>query len=459
MRHFQHLVAIVTLVCAASCDRTALTPAQPSGTEFAVAKRRAIPQTIHVVPFYNYGNSGYQALGAPGGWGSFIGRAAALYGATSLGGDAKCSTAFDKSVATGCGIVYRLVPKTGERRYTIDVLHTFEGSPGDGAASFSTLLADDRGNLYGTTFYGGQYNAGTVFKLQPTSKGYAETILHSFGDGQDGAYPITGLIEVGGTLYGTTTGGGAYSNQTLCGHYGSVPNGTCGTVYRLNAATGAERVLHSFGKLGDGAAPYAALLDVGDTLYGTTDLGGEIPRCGTVFSIRKDGRGERIVHNFLNAQHSDGCNPFAGLISVNGVLYGTTSGGGGNFCAHCQGTLFSVDLSTGREQVLHEFGQIYSSYTQDGSEPAAAVLNVHGVLYGTTQMGGIASCANFYGCGTIFSYAPSSSSTAYNTLYQFDGHSRGGGPRDALLYSHGVFFGTTVYGGKKDLGTAIRVSP
>jgi uncharacterized repeat protein (TIGR03803 family) len=457
MKQSLRLFAIVCALCTASCGRTALTPTQPSGTEFAIAKFNTIPQTIHVVPFYNYGKSGYEATGAPGGWGSFIGDETALYGTSALGGDAKCSTPLDKSSATGCGIVYRLVPKTGGRKYRLEVLHTFEGAPGDGAASFATLLADARGNLYGTTFYGGEYDAGTVFKLHPTSSGYTETIVHSFGYGQDGAYPIAGVVEVDGTLYGTTLGGGTYSDY-LCTHFGSVPSG-CGTVYRVNPATGAERVLHAFGKIGDGSSPDAALLDVGDTLYGTTDLGGTDNHCGTVFSIRKDGKDERVVHSFLNAEHGDGCNPFASLIAHNGTLYGTTCCGGGNFCAHCEGTLFSVDVSTGKEQVLHDFGQFYSSLTEDGSEPGGAVVDVHGVLYGTTELGGRASCAHYYGCGTIFSYAPSSSNATYNVLYQFKGSRDGGGPRDALLYAHGAFFGTTAYGGKKDLGTAVKVGP
>ncbi len=194
------------------------------------------------------------------------------------------------------------------------------------------------------------------------------------------------MIEVNGTLYGTTNAGGTYTNQRLCKDSGGSPNGTCGTVYSVNPATGTEQVLHSFGKFGDGASPFTALLNVGGTLYGTTDLGGTNQFCGTVFSIGADGSGERVVHSFLNNPR-DGCNPFASLINVKGTLYGTTCCGGGYYCSHCEGTLFSVDLSTGEEQVLHNFGN-----GDDGSEPVAAVTNVQGVLYGTTNIGGGTSC-------------------------------------------------------------------
>ncbi len=450
MKQVLSLVTVVGLAFAVSCDRATMTPAEAGGA-LALTNHDSIPQTVHIIPFYDYGKSGY-VEGAPGGSGGFIGGETALYGVTVEGGNTKCSTRFDTGSNTGCGIVYRLVPNSTKRKYKLEVLHTFEGAPGDGAASFATLLADKSGNLYGTTFYGGKYDGGTLFKLHPTSSGYTETIVHSFGHGRDGLYPISSVIEVSGMLYGTTVGGGTHINQSLCEEYAGVPNGTCGTVYRVNPATGAERVLHSFGKTGDGSSPFAAPLSVAGTLYGTTDLGGSSYYCGTVFSIGTDGRGERVVHSFLNAGQHDGCNPFASLIDVKGTLYGTTCCGGGNFCGHCEGTLFSVDTSTGKEQVLHEFGA-----SQDGSEPVAGLVDVRGVLYGTTTIGGQSSCVNGDGCGVIFSLTASTSSPAYSVLYQFTGGSDGAGPGDTLLYSNRVFYATTTSGGKKGLGTGVKL--
>lgn len=453
MKRLVRLVAMAGLAVAASCGRTTVTPAQVNGAPVELTNAAAIPQTVHVIPFYDYGKSGFDPLGVPGGTGGFIGTDAALYGATVSGGSTTCTTPLNPSSETGCGIVYRLIPNANKRKYKLEVLYTFEGGSQDGAAAFGTLLTDKRGNIYGTTFYGGEYDEGTLFKLHPTSSGYSETILHSFGYGEDGAYPYSGVIEVEGAIYGTTVGGGANTSQ-VCERYAGIPNGTCGTVYRVNPATGQEHVLHSFGKVGDGSSPFAGLLDVGDTLYGTTDLGGlgASGLCGTVFSIRTGGKGERVVHNFLNATRGDGCNPFASLIDVNGTLYGTTCCGGGNFCGHCEGTLFSVDLSTGKEQVLHEFGE-----PGDGSEPVAAVVDAGGALYGTTTIGGSSGCVGGDGCGTIYSYVPSTSSPTYSVLYQFTGGRDGGGPADPLLYSHRELYGTTLSGGKSDLGTGVKL--
>ncbi|MGB8519163.1 MAG: choice-of-anchor tandem repeat GloVer-containing protein [Candidatus Tumulicola sp.] len=452
MKQLPRLFAILSLAIAASCGHSVPTPLPAIQAALGAVRADSRPRTVHVIPFYDYAKSGYELPGT-GGRGALIGDPTALYGSTMSGGSTNCSTPFNAGSNTGCGIVYRLVPKTGTTTYKLDVLHTFKGGSGDGAASLATLFMDKSGDLYGTTFYGGQYDEGTLFKLHPKpAGGYTETIVHSFGSGQDGAYPVTGVIEVNGILYGTTLGGGTYSLD-ICKASGGSPNGTCGTVYRVNPATGAERVLHSFGNGNDGASPWASLLNVGGTLYGTTDLGGAPAQhlCGTVFSIGTDGSNERVVHPFYN--DPDGCNPFASLSAVNGTLYGTTCCGGGNFCPNtCNGTLFSVDLSTGKEQVLHKFGQ-----GQDGAEPVDPVVNVHGVLYGTTDIGGTGDC-DTNGCGTVFSYAPSPTSPAYAVVHYFNGSNEGGQPTAALLYSQGSFYGTTSFGGKKGFGAADQLS-
>jgi uncharacterized repeat protein (TIGR03803 family) len=40
-------------------------------------------------------------------------------------------------------------------------------------------------------------------------------VLHSFGSSGDGARPYAGLINVNGTLYGTTLEGGANGDGTI----------------------------------------------------------------------------------------------------------------------------------------------------------------------------------------------------------------------------------------------------
>jgi uncharacterized repeat protein (TIGR03803 family) len=123
------------------------------------------------------------------------------------------------------------------------------------------------------------------------------------------------------------------------------------------AAKYREKVLYSFGNnYPDGGLPATGLIDVNGTLYGTTENGGETGcvegGCGTVFSVDLKTGAEKVVHFFLGG--TDGANPVAGLIDVNGTLYGTTQyGGGGTACggSGC-GTVFSVDPSTGAEKVV-----------------------------------------------------------------------------------------------------------
>jgi uncharacterized repeat protein (TIGR03803 family) len=92
------------------------------------------------------------------------------------------------------------------------VLHSFTGAP-DGAGPSAGLIRDATGNLYGTTYLGGAYGWGTVFKRDRAGN---ETVLHSFTSGHDGAVPLGGLIrDAEGNLYGTAYYGGAYGAGTV----------------------------------------------------------------------------------------------------------------------------------------------------------------------------------------------------------------------------------------------------
>lgn len=119
-----------------------------------------------------------------------------LYGTTRFGG-------------TGvCGTVFQLTPASGG--WTLNTLYRFPGAPG-GCGPQGKLIMDAAGNLYGTTYYGGNNNfggQGTVFKLTPANGGWTYTSLHNF-NGSDGAYPMSSLVsDANGNLYGTTTNGG-----------------------------------------------------------------------------------------------------------------------------------------------------------------------------------------------------------------------------------------------------------
>jgi uncharacterized repeat protein (TIGR03803 family) len=210
-------------------------------------------------------------------------------------------------------------------------------------------------------------------------------LLYSFA-GKDGSTPLAGLVDLKGTLYGTTQNGGAIA----CG--GNQEG--CGTVFSITTS-GKETVLHSFGHSGDGQYPNAGLVDVNGMLYGTTSFGGAgcgSSGCGTVFSITTSGK-ETVRHSFGSS--GDGRNPEAGLVNVNGMLYGTTENGGTGSCENdgC-GTVFSVATS-GKETVLHRFG-----VDGDGALPEAGLTDIDGTLYGTTVSYGL------NGFGTVFYIKP-----------------------------------------------------
>jgi uncharacterized repeat protein (TIGR03803 family) len=145
------------------------------------------------------------------------------------------------------------------------VLHSFDSSP-DGGHPYAGLIRDAAGNLYGTTYGGGEFGYGTVFKLDATN---AETVLYSFGSLRDGTKPYADLLrDADGDFYGTTSWGGSSFS---------------GTVFKLDK-TGTKTLLHDFTKT-DGQHPVAGLIrDAAGNLYGTTTDGGAFGD-GTVFRI------------------------------------------------------------------------------------------------------------------------------------------------------------------------------
>jgi uncharacterized repeat protein (TIGR03803 family) len=108
----------------------------------------------------------------------------------------------------GLGAVFKM---TQDGTYT--VLHSFAGWPTDGAGPEAGLIQAANGNFYGTTFAGGAFNSGTVFEMTPEG---TLGVLHTFAGGtNDGAYPMSALVQASdGSFYGTTEGGGSAGGGT-----------------------------------------------------------------------------------------------------------------------------------------------------------------------------------------------------------------------------------------------------
>jgi uncharacterized repeat protein (TIGR03803 family) len=286
-------------------------------------------------------------------------------------------------------------------------LHSF-GKGTDGRVPVASLI-DVNGTLYGTTIEGGAYNGGTVFSISTNG---SEKVLHSFGQGSDGAQPGAGLLDVNGTFYGTTENGGAHGG---------------GTVFSISTG-GSEKLLYSFGYSFSGSGPAASLINVNGTLYGTT-FGGGAYRYGTVFSISTSGT-EKVLHSF--GSQSDGKYPSGALVDLNKTLYGTTQQGG----TYHEGTVFGLSIG-GNEEVLHSFGS-----GSDGQNPLTGIIDVNNSLYGTTPFGG--ASGSTYAEGTVFTIGTSGSE---KVLHAFGCCSDGTLPFAGLIEANGTIYGTTGTGG------------
>jgi len=342
------------------------------------------------------------------------------------------------------------------------------------------LIADAKGNLYGTTSYnGGTHGYGNVFELSHTKSGWKETDLYNFTGGTDGAWPLDSLtFDAAGNLYGTAESGG----QGQCVKNGSQWMG-CGVVFELKHASAGwkEKVLFSFvpGQV-EGVIPVGGLVfDGAGNLYGTTWAPGvsgsprfsrtrsnpgrptywgcSDPGCGgTVFELSptKGGWQEQDIYGFTGGD--DGGVSQANLIfDQAGNLYGTTVYGGGTGCTDAYGCGVVFELSPGKnawsESVLHAFSG------SDGNYPQASLLfDGKGNLFSTTAAGGAS------GYGTVFSLHPESGGWTEKVLYNFSDGADGGSPFAAVIMDdQGDLFGTTNQGGSGQYanGVAYMLAP
>jgi uncharacterized repeat protein (TIGR03803 family) len=366
--------------------------------------------------------------------------------------------------------------------YKETVLYSFTG--GSGAVPLGVVM-DGKGNLYGTTTFGGASNAGVVFKVSKSGK---ETVLYSFTGGADGGNPFGGVIfDAKGNLYGDTNLGGDLSG---CNGRG------CGVVFKLSP-TGKENVLYNFTGGTDGGNPTGSLVfDAERNLYGNASNFGASAN-GVVFKVSSKGN-ETVLHSFTGGV--DGANPSGGLIfDAKGNLYGTTRysdnfngggvvfklsskgketvlydftgrGDGGNPCDEslvfdakgnlygttvnggysANGVVFKVS-SKGNETVLYSF-----TGGADGANPyGGLIFDAKGNLYGTTSLGGNLSACTL-GCGTVFKLNSKGKETA---IYSFSGADGTDPVAGVVADAKGNLYGTTFVGGAKDQGVVFKLSP
>jgi uncharacterized repeat protein (TIGR03803 family) len=360
---------------------------------------------------------------------------------------------FCGAVLTACAHPYgtSLIPADGRNvasAGSYKSLYSFGqfGKADDGRRPSADLIAVGS-EFFGTTEYGGTTDyacyvgCGTVFEVSAAGK---ERVVYRFTGGNDGAAPAGGLIDVNGVLFGTTTSGGT----------GAACSGGCGTIFELSTDGKSENVIYSFQGGTDGAGPVAGLVSFNGSLYGTTASGGQTTAlcstgCGTIFSVRTKGP-ESVVYAFKGG--TDGAQPIARLIALDGALYGTTQYGGKTtaLCATGCGTLFRFDAG-GAKKILYSFK--YTNTFGDGAYPVAGPTAVGAELYGTTMGGGK------MGDGTVFKVNPSSG--AETVLHSFScctTSTDGQYPFAHLTRVSNALYGITRDGGTTNKGVVFKIS-
>ena len=328
---------------------------------------------------------------------------------------------------------------------TLRVLHSFGGA--DGAWPRGSLVAVG-GFLYGGTTLGGDANSGTVFRVRPDGTGFQS--LYSFTAGKDnglGNQPHhNSLLLTGDALVGAARQGGNTDNDT---DEGAQKDGN-GTIFRIETSGSGYAVLETFhGGERSPATPHSPpqISPDGRTLYGMSAGGGK-DRHGTLYAMRVDGAGFRILHHFEKSRGKephgtvvfDGASTLLGMTRLGGTLSDGSEGAG---------VIFRYDLTTGAYQVLH----VFAKNTSDNGD-----TNDHGFLslaggyyYGTTELGGK------YGLGVLFRLRADGSD--FSIVHSFGGTGDGRKPFGSLVQVGEWFYGTTTVGGDHDDGTLFRLRP
>ena len=318
-------------------------------------------------------------------------------------------------------ILYKLLPD-GSNYQAVYVFQTSTG-----ATPKTRLVKGLDGWLYGTTQAGGSNNDGVIYKVQKDGTGYQ--VLHHF-NGTDGEYPLGNLLQ--------------FNNGLLCGTTYQGGSSDMGVVYRINPDGTGFQVLHSFngtnGKYPDGGV--MALTVSGTTyVYGVTTYGGNND-FGVIYRVEPDGTNFSRQYNFSS---TSGKYPRGPMIKIGNILYGVTQMGGNNE----GGVVFAYDADADSYQKLRQFTSSINNTVEQA--PTGPLLNLNGVLYGTTELGGSFSKGSLYKINT--------DGTGYQVIHEFED--------DNGYYGNLMSFNNQIYGMTKGGysaitftgGTSYRLNP
>ncbi|HLZ41140.1 MAG TPA: choice-of-anchor tandem repeat GloVer-containing protein [Candidatus Sulfotelmatobacter sp.] len=322
-------------------------------------------------------------------------------------------TTFNGFISNGCcGTIFK-ISTSGQAA----LLHDFSGFDGFSPSGGLTLGAD--GNFYGTTFEGGSFGYGVLFKVTPAG---SLTVLHYFNfDGTDGNFPeAPPILASDGNYYGTTAAGGTNNAGVV---YKVTPAGAYSITYNLDLAI-ADSPIGPPTEGTDGNLYVAAY-------YRGTSV------CGSLMKISTAGV---LIDSYLLDCPPDGENPYSLIQASDGNFYGTTHFGG----AYSGGVLFRLSQSFSYT-VAHSFG---ASQTEGANPTGPAMQATDGNLYGLDRFGGnfgygtIYRCALNGTCGTMHNW--SSTVSAGGGIVQHTNGSLYGVTADGGIYGAGSVFSLDV---------------
>ena len=384
----------------------------------------------------------------------------------------------------------------------LTLLHVFNQVPGDGYNPYAPVVMGQNGVLYGTTFYGGNYQAcvvgcGEAYQLTPPAQPggpWNYFPIYEFTGGRDGCCVDTALtLDNQGRLYGVTDEGIPYDNlfrltsptNTFWKYndlydftnsiYPSTPLliDSAGALYGVSLYGGpygvvvqfvpnqngpwTGNILYRFTGGTDGAYPAAIVLDSATgTLYGIASAGGMVAPncpsgCGTAFQLAPAPGGTWTYSVLYSFKGVHDWNPYAGLVrDARGNLYGLASRS--NYATEVF-KLTRHQNGTWTDSLLHRFAAKDIPEDYCGYPPSFLTQGSDGALYGA-----IFGDIDLY-FGALFQLTPPAGgkgSWAYTTTWDFNESGPDLNPNGVVQGPDGALYGTT-NGGDSTGGTVFRL--
>jgi uncharacterized repeat protein (TIGR03803 family) len=401
-----------------------------AGTIFKIGRNGENYQILHTFTGQGDGGGPLVAYGTNG----------ILYVATSSGGAGHLGTLCQMDT-NGAGF---------------SALHDFLGGGLDGYSVAGLTFGSD-GILYGTTFYGGASGYGALFTWSPQTASYQVVKSFSTSEGEPGGpllegpgHEFYGLTENGGqffagSLYRVDSGGVGFAVLTNLDNipYGNLVWGSdgslfCdanydgigyGSVFRVSTNGGGFKTVFAYPD-GDGSGMAS---DGNGLLYLATYNGGI--GSGSIIRIDEGGANSAVLHAFSLAG-GDAFIPGILIAGSDGYLYGTAASGGSSN----GGAIFRVDQASGTTTLVHEFsnasGEIHS--------PGSLIEGADGILYGTSDFGGSSNAGSIYRLNR--------DGTDFTILHDFT-IGDGWEPLSLIEGNDGKLYGLTDAGGAASVGT------